>query len=59
MNALAVLCPTCLAKPGNPCRSIVPLVSGRAKVAHGQPCRPHAARRAKASGFKVIPKEDA
>ncbi len=52
-NPVSVLCPTCLAKPGNPCRSIVSWMRG---IEHGQGsvCKPHNTRRVKASGLRVI-----
>lgn len=55
-EALAVLCPTCLAKPDKPCRSV--LVWER-----GETCMPHKARRLRAAklavgedrGFNLLP----
>lgn len=63
MNPIEVFCPTCLAKAGNPCRSVVPWNSG---IVHGQGSELvygvyHKARkdaaRAKAvsgSGFRIV-----
>ena len=59
MDPESIMCPTCLAKPGDQCRSLVPWNSG---IEHGQGslCPPHRKRilKAKGSGFSIVPEED-
>ena len=54
---LTVLCPSCLAKPGRPCRSIVSWNLG-IKHGRGTICKPHAKRRARAMGLRVVKPEE-
>lgn len=55
-RALRVFCPTCLAKPGDYCRSIMPWTLGK-QWGSGSECRPHLGRRRAASGFRVVGEE--
>lgn len=57
-SPLEVMCPTCFARPGASCRSVSPLVVARRKVHQGLPCRAHPARRASASGFRLVAHTD-
>lgn len=52
-----VFCPTCLAKPGRPCRSLV-RAHQNPEAGCGVVCPPHPARKAKASGLKVLKDEE-
>lgn len=56
-DPLTVLCPTCLARPGSPCKSVVSWFQG---IEHGQGSvikALHNARKARASGLKVVKEE--
>ena len=57
MEPDAVRCPVCLAKPGDPCKSVKSWMNG---IVHGQGsiCPPHESRRLKArvqaSGLRIL-----